>query len=262
MERFNLNKTLIIVVLCLSLVSLTACSDTNKKSSVEPKKDEIIIDIPKEKSRNLERFETFSQNVKNKKNDEIQIINYLYDYEVKVPALNTVTYKDEKFTFTSKYNSNYSKDVCNKLVTPQETHDQAYMLRDCSQSEDGIILHHTARDDEGSYFIKDKRVEFIEVEGDKTYIFVKDLEVEAFVNAVSTIENTNFDFPSNTSNTQKSNYKINIHFLSGKTQTYYLWIDKEKAQGIIMDSEQTNHGHELHKIDVEKIIKVLNKTKS
>lgn len=40
-------------------------------------KNEIVIHIPKEKSKNLERFETFSQNVKDKKNDEIQIKNYL-----------------------------------------------------------------------------------------------------------------------------------------------------------------------------------------
>ncbi|MED1093611.1 DUF4362 domain-containing protein [Bacillus paramycoides] len=250
-----MKKTLIVGALCLSLASLAACGNNNEGSSTVANKNEIVIHIPKEKSRNLERFETFSQNVKDKKNDEIKIKNYLYDDEAKVPALNTVTYKDEKFTFTHKYNSNYSKDVCNKLVTPQETHGLVYMLRDCSQSEDGIILHNTAKDGEGVNSIENKSVEFIEVEGDKTYIFVKQFDVGAFVNA---IETTNFDTPSDASSTQKPNFKVNVHFLSGTTQTYYLWIDKEKSQGIIVDSEQTNQGHEIDKIFVDNIIKALN----
>ncbi|PGE94246.1 DUF4362 domain-containing protein [Bacillus pseudomycoides] len=250
-----MKKPLIVGALCLALTSLTACSNDNEKSSTEVKKDEIVIHIPKEKSKNLERFGTFSQNVKNKKNYEIQIKNYLTDEEAKVPTLETVTYKDEKFTFTYKYKNDYRKDICNKLVTPQETHGIAYMLRDCAQSEEGIVLHNTAEDGEGIHSIKDKSIEFIEVEGDKTYIFVKQFDVGAFVNA---IQHTNFNTLSNTSNTQKSNYKVNVHFLSGTTQTYYLWIDKEKSQGIIMDSEQTNQGHEIDKIFVDDIIKVLN----
>lgn len=250
-----MKKPLIVGALCLALTSLTACSNDNEKSTTEVKKDEIVIHIPKEKSKNLERFGTFSQNVKNMKNDEIQIKNYLTDEEAKVPTLETVTYKDEKFTFTYKYKNDYRKDICNKLVTPQETHGIAYMLRDCAQSEEGIVLHYTAEDGEGIHSIKDKSIEFIEVEGDKTYIFVKQFDVGAFVNAIQT---TNFDTPSNTSNTQKSNYKVNVHFLSGTTQTYYLWIDKEKSQGIIMDSEQSNQGHEIDKIFVDDIIKVLN----
>lgn len=99
------------------------------------------------------------------KNDEIQIKNYLTDEEAKVPTLETVTYKDEKFTFTYKYKNDYRKDICNKLVTPQETHGIAYMLRDCAQSEEGIVLHYTAEDGEGIHSIKDKSIEFIEVEG-------------------------------------------------------------------------------------------------
>ncbi|MFK4293044.1 MULTISPECIES: DUF4362 domain-containing protein [unclassified Bacillus (in: firmicutes)] len=250
-----MKKTLIVGALCLSLASLSACGDGSEKSSTVANKNEIIIHIPKEKSRNLERFDIFSQNVKDKKNDEIQIKNYLTDEEAKVPTLQTVTYKDEKFTFTYKYKSNYRKDICNKLVTPQETHGLVYMLRDCAQSEDGIILLYTAKDGEGVNSIENKSVEFIEVEGDKTYIFVKQFDVGAFVSA---IETTNFDTPSNASSTQKPNFKVNVHFLSGTIQTYYLWIDKEKSQGIIMDSEQTNQGHEIDKIFVDNIIKALN----
>ncbi|MFK4333374.1 hypothetical protein ABH955_004036 [Bacillus sp. RC240] len=250
-----MKKTLIVGALCLSLASLSACGDGSEKSSTVANKNEIIIHIPKEKSRNLERFDIFSQNVKDKKNDEIQIKNYLTDEEAKVPTLQTVTYKDEKFTFTYKYKSNYRKDICNKLVTPQETHGLVYMLRDCAQSEDGIILLYTAKDGEGVNSIENKSVESIEVVGDKTYIFVKQFDVGAFVSA---IETTNFDTPSNASSTQKPNFKVNVHFLSGTIQTYYLWIDKEKSQGIIMDSEQTNQGHEIDKIFVDNIIKALN----
>ncbi|QEL88290.1 DUF4362 domain-containing protein [Bacillus mycoides] len=250
-----MKKTLIVGALCLSLASLSACGDGSEKSSTVANKNEIIIHIPKEKSRNLERFDIFSQNVKDKKNDEIQIKNYLTDEEAKVPTLQTVTYKDEKLTFTYKYKANYRKDICNKLVTPQETHGLVYMLRDCAQSEDGIILHYTAKDGEGVNSIENKSIEFIEVEGDKTYIFVKQFDVGAFVSA---IETTNFDTPSNASSTQKPNFKVNVHFLSGTIQTYYLWIDKEKSQGIIMDSEQTNQGHEIDKIFVDNIIKALN----
>ncbi|MEK4742426.1 MULTISPECIES: DUF4362 domain-containing protein [Bacillus] len=249
-----MKKTLIVGALCLSLASLSACGDGSEKSSTVANKNEIIIHIPKEKSRNLERFEIFSQNVKDKKNDEIQIKNYLTDEEAKVPTLQTVTYKDEKFTFTYKYKSNYRKDICNKLVTPQETHGLVYMLRDCAQSEDGIILHNTAKDGEGVNSIENKSIEFIEVEGDKTYIFVKQLDVEAFVSAITHIGHTH----SNTSSTHKPNFKVNVHFLSGTIQTYYLWINKEKSQGIIMDSEQTNQGHEIDKIFVDNILKALN----
>lgn len=253
-EELNLKKTLMVGALCLSIAALTACSNGGEEASTEANKNEIIVHIPKEKSRNLERLETFSQNVKDKKNDEIQIKNYLTDEEAKVPTLQTVTYKNEKFTFTYKYKNDYRKDICNKLVTPQETHGIAYMLRDCEQSEDGIILHNTAKDGEGVHSIKDKSIEFIEVERDTTYIFVKQFDVGAFVNAITHIGHTH----SNISSTYKPNFKVNVHFLSGTTQIYYLWIDKEKSQGIIMDSEQTNQGHEIDKIFVDDIIKALN----
>ncbi|HDR8041830.1 TPA: DUF4362 domain-containing protein [Bacillus cereus] len=250
-----MKKTLIVGALCLSLAALTVCINGGEETYTEANKNDIVLHIHKEKSRNLERFETFSQNVKDKKSDEIQIKDYFIDEEAKIPNLKTVTYQDEKFTFTSEYKNNYRKDICNKFVTSQETHGIAYMLRDCAQSEEGIVLHYTAEDGEGIHSIKDKSIEFIEVEGDKTYIFVKQFDVGAFVKAIQT---ANFDIPSNTSNTQKSNYKVNVHFLSGTTQTYYLWIDKEKSQGIIMDSEQTNQGHEIDKIFVDEIIKALN----
>ncbi|MBJ8056074.1 DUF4362 domain-containing protein [Bacillus cereus] len=250
-----MKKTLIVGALCLSITALIVCINGSEETYTEANKNDIVLHIHKEKSRNLERFETFSQNVKNKKNDEIQIKDYFIDEEAKVPSLNNVTYQDEKFTFTHKYKNDYRKDICKKFVTPQETHGVAYMLRDCAQSEDGIVLHYTAQDGEGVNSINNKSIEFIKVEGDKTYTFVEQFDVGAFVNAIQT---TNFDTPSNTFNTQKSNYKVNVHFLSGTTQTYYLWIDKEKSQGIIMDSEQTNQGHEIDKIYVDAIIKVLN----
>jgi hypothetical protein len=36
-----------------------------------------------------------------------------------------------------------------------------------------------------------------------------------------------------------------------------LWIDKERSKGLLMDPEQINHGHEIDKIFVDNIIKVL-----
>lgn len=96
-----MKKTLIVGAICLSLASLTACG--NEEASSEASKNEIVIHIPREKSRNLERFETFSQNVKDKKDDEIHIKNYLIDEEAKVPSIDTVTYQNEKFTFIHKY---------------------------------------------------------------------------------------------------------------------------------------------------------------
>lgn len=253
-EELNLKKTLIVGALCLSIAALTVFINGDEETYTEANKNDIVLHLYKEKSRNLERFETFSQNVKDKKSDEIQIKNYFIDEKAKVPSLETVTYQDEKFTFTSKYKNYNRKDICKKFVTPQETHGVAYMLRDCEQSEDGIILHNTAEDGEGVHSIKDKSIEFIEVEGNKTYIFVKQFDVGAFVNAITHIGHTH----SNASSTHKPNFKVNVHFLSGTTQTYYLWIDKEKSQGIIMDSEHTNQGHKIDKIFVNNIIKALN----
>lgn len=247
-----MKKTLIVGAICLSLASLTACG--NEEASSEASKNEIVIHIPKEKSRNLERFETFSQNVKDKKNDEIHIKNYLIDEEAKVPSVDTVTYQNEKFTFIHKYKNDNRKDICNKFVTPQETHGLAYMLRDCTQSEDGIILQYTAKDGGGSHSIKNKPVEFIEVEGDKKYIFVKDLEIGDFLNA---IKFTHFDTPTNPSNIKEPNFKINVHYLNGTTQTYHLWIDKDRSKALLMDPEQIKHGHEIDKIFVDNIIKAL-----
>lgn len=253
-EELNLKKTLIIGALCLSIVALIVFINDDEETYIEENKNDIVLHLYKEKSRNLERFETFSQNVKDKKNDEIQIKNYFIDEKAKIPSLESVTYQDEKFTFTSKYKNYNRNDICKKFVTPQETHGMAYMLRDCEQSEDGIILHNTAKNGEGVYSIKDKSIEFIEVEGDKTYIFVKQFDIGTFVNAITHIGHTH----SNISSTHKPNFKVNVHFLSGTTQTYYLWIDKEKSQGIIMDSEQTNQGHGIDKIFIDDIIKALN----
>ncbi|MEC0036433.1 DUF4362 domain-containing protein [Bacillus cereus] len=249
-----MKKTLIIGALCLSIAALIVFINDDEETYTEENKNDIVLHLYKEKSRNLERFETFSQNVKDKKNDEIQIKNYFIDEKAKVPSLESVTYQDEKFTFTSKYKNYNRNDICKKFVTPQETHGMAYMLRDCEKSEDGIILHNTAKNGEGVYSIKDKSIEFIEVEGDKIYIFVKQFDVGAFVNAITHIGHTH----SNISSTHKPNFKVNVHFLSGTTQKYYLWIDKEKSQGIIMDSEQTNQGHEIDKIFIDDIIKALN----
>ncbi|MGG5741777.1 MULTISPECIES: DUF4362 domain-containing protein [Bacillus cereus group] len=250
-------KAVFFGVAYLFIATITGCE--KDESSIAVNTDDIVIHIPKEKSKNLERFQSFTKHVQDKQSDEIHIKNYLTDEQAKVPSVETVTYQDEKFTFTSTYKGESRTDTCSKFVTPEETHNQAYMLRDCAQSKDGIILHYTAKDGEdgeGSHSVQNKRVEFVEVEveGDKKYSFVKDMEVGTILNV---IKFSHQETTPHTSITPKPNYKINIHYLNGEIDPHYIWINKETSQGIILESKQANQGYEIDKMFVDDFVKML-----
>lgn len=247
-----MKKTILFGVLCIVLSTAAGCA--KEESSIAVNTDDIVIHIPKEKSQNLERFGSFARHVKNKQQDEIHIKNYLTDEQAKMPSVETVTYQDEIFTFTSTYKGESRTDTCKKFVTPKETHNQAYMLRECSKSEDGIVLQYTAKDGEGSHLVNDKRVESVEVETDKTYSFVKNMEVGAILNVIK--------FPhqetvSQTAITPQANYKIDIHYLSGEIESHFIWINKETLQGIMLESEQANQGYEIDKMFIDDFVKML-----
>ncbi|EJS63148.1 hypothetical protein [Bacillus cereus] len=247
-----MKKTILFGALCIVLSTAAGCG--KEESSIAVNTDDIVIHIPKEKSQNLERFESFAKYVKDKQHDEIHIKNYLTDEQAKVPSVETVTYQDETFTFSSIYKGESRTDTCKKFVTPKETHNQAYMLRECSKSEEGIVLQYTAKDGEGSHSVKNKRVESVEVEADKKYSVVKDMEVGAILNV---IKFPHQEMVLQTVITPKPNYKININYLSGEIESNYIWINKETSQGIMLESEQANQGYEIDKMFIDDFVKVL-----